>query len=142
MKIEIYIYRRKMENFYKKAMEEYQKRLGRYVTIGYKFVRKEKEWMDYCIQKGEKYYLMEGKSISSEEFSRVLEKAEISGKKRVVFLISEKEWSEKNSSWIQENLPNHFSLSEFTMSAPMQALILYEQIYRGYRIMHHHPYHK
>ena len=34
------------------------------------------------------------------------------------------------------------NLSDFTMNTAMTAMILYEQIYRGYRILNHHPYHK
>ena len=33
-------------------------------------------------------------------------------------------------------------LSDFTMSSNMTGMVLYEQIYRGYRILHNHPYHK
>ena len=34
------------------------------------------------------------------------------------------------------------NLSDFTMNTAMTAMILYEQIYRGYRILNNHPYHK
>lgn len=33
-------------------------------------------------------------------------------------------------------------LSDFTMSSNMTGMVLYEQIYRGYRILNNHPYHK
>lgn len=143
MKIEIYVYtEKKTEKFYKKAMEEYKKRLGRYVTIDDKFIRKEKDWRKVCQSGAEGYYLSEGNSLTSEKFSRFLEKAEITGTKKLCFFISESQWYEENKNWICQNISNRFSLSEFTMSAPMQALILFEQIYRGYRIIHNHPYHK
>lgn len=143
MKIEVYIYiGRKPEGFYKKAIEEYQKRLTRYVSISYKYLKKEKEWMNLCKNTDKGYYLVEGKSISSEKFGRFLGNAEISGQKRLIFYISEKEWYDHNKDWINNNISDCFSISKFTMSAPLQALILYEQIYRGYRILHHHPYHK
>ena len=34
------------------------------------------------------------------------------------------------------------NLSDLTMQPGMVQVVLLEQIYRGYRIMRHHPYHK
>lgn len=136
MKIQIYIYdTTKAESFYKKAMAEYQKRLGRYCNISYQLIRKEKQWEKLQSEKNEGYYVMCGKSISSEMLSEEITAWELSGQKEIIFYIC-------NENMIPEGIPHTFSISEYTMNPQMSGLILYEQIYRGYRILNNHPYHK
>lgn len=61
------------------------------------------------------------------------------------------EWSEeiladdqikKASKTKQPMMIESLVLSDFTMSSNMTGMVLYEQIYRGYRILNNHPYHK
>ena len=66
-----------------------------------------------------------------------------------MFLVPE--WSEENladaqtkkaSKTKQPIMIESLVLSDFTMSSNMTGMVLYEQIYRGYRILNNHPYHK
>ncbi len=139
MKIIIYIYdKNKPENFYKKAMAEYQKRLGRYCNISSHLIRKEKPWKKLLEEKRNGYCVIPGESISSEHFSEHIANWELSGQKEIIFYIADKE------NFSEEFLPLHqlFSLSKYDINPQMSGLILYEQIYRGYRILNNHPYHK
>ena len=130
MKYEIYIQeRKKSQKFCKKAIAEYEKRLSRYCKISCKFVKKEKEWNSLLTKDtGMKKLLVQpGKAeLTSEKLSDQLKKWEGSGMKGVMFFVPE--WNEV--------------FSDFTMSSNMTGMVLYEQIYRGYRILHNHPYHK
>ena len=56
------------------------------------------------------------------------------------FVKKEKEW---NSLLTKDTgMKKLLVFSDFTMSSNMTGMVLYEQIYRGYRILHNHPYHK
>ena len=64
------------------------------------------------------------------------------GQGKITFFIPDEEEQDKKARKESDGDRPIISLSDFTMNASMTAMILYEQIYRGYRIMHHHPYHK
>ena len=72
-----------------------------------------------------------------------LKKWEGSGMKGVMFFVPE--WNEEATDKFAELGTGSIEplvLSDFTMSSNMTGMVLYEQIYRGYRILHNHPYHK
>lgn len=137
MKYEIYIYEEaKTASFYKKAIAEYEKRLHRYCKISCRFIKKQKEWEKLCkaVKKG--IFLFPGShSISSEEFSTRIGNWEMDGQGKVCFFISPPGQTHTDTA-------EQLHLSAFTMDTAMTAMILYEQIYRGYRILNNHPYHK
>lgn len=138
MRIKIYLYcPEKIPAFYKKAIAEYEKRLGRYCRIELKIINREKDWDRTLSGAGEGFYLLPGASCTSEEFSGQIGKWESESRKEIPFYV--------DPSCRPETIPEQmtaFSISRFQMNGPMTALILYEQIYRGYRILHNHPYHK
>ena len=149
MKYEIFIREdKKPAPFYKKAIAEYEKRLGRYCKISYKLVRKEKDWLKLMSPEPDRmaFWVVAGKDdLSSEGLSRMIADWENSGVKKIIFLVDQPaEESEERSSWRggAENGIPVLSLSGFAMPAAMTGMILYEQIYRGYRILHNQPYHK
>lgn len=143
MKIEIYVYEPgKAEGFYKKAIAEYAKRLTRYCPIEYKQIKKEKEWRRLLEKKQAGYAVIAGETISSEEFSENLKNKEVSGEKSIIYYIMKEKDYDSLKEEYTDSLQNVFSVSNYDMSPMMQTLILHEQIYRGYRIMNNHPYHK
>ena len=79
-----------------------------------------------------------GKSFSSETFALYLEKLRLSSKKRTVFLIG---GAYGFSDEIYKRADFKVSLSSMTFSHQMIRLIAVEQIYRGFSILHNHPYH-
>ncbi len=149
MKYEIYIQEpKKTQKFCKKAIAEYEKRLSRYCKISCKFIKKEKEWNSLLAKDtGMKKLLVQpGKAeLTSEKLSDQLKMWEGSGMKGVMFFVPE--WDEATAEkFVEEsnssNTIEPLVLSDFTMSSNMTGMVLYEQIYRGYRILHNHPYHK
>ena len=153
MKYEIYIQEsKKSQKFCKKAIAEYEKRLSRYCKISCKFIKKEKEWESLLV-KGtgmKKFIVQPGKAeLTSERLSEQIKNWEGSGIKGIMFLVPE--WSEEiladnqtkmASKTKQPIMIESLILSDFTMSSNMTGMVLYEQIYRGYRILNNHPYHK
>ena len=138
MHFHIHIYcPEKMPSCYRKAIFEYEKRLGRYTKISLHLIRKEKDWEKKLAEAEEGLYLTTGTSRGSEEFSSQIGRWESTGRKEVHFYVDR---------LYREEIPSDqlaaFSISRFQMNESMTALILYEQVYRAYRILHNHPYHK
>lgn len=153
MKYEVYIQEsKKSQKFCKKAIAEYEKRLSRYCKISCKFIKKEKEWESlYVKDTGMKKFIVQpGKAeLTSERLSEQIKNWEGSGIKGIMLFVPE--WSEeiladdqikKASKTKQPLMIESLVLSDFTMSSNMTGMVLYEQIYRGYRILNNHPYHK
>lgn len=140
MKFEIYIFEtKKTPSFYRKAIAEYEKRLGRYCKISCRFIKKEREWAKAVESSDGGIFVLPGEnSPTSEEFAAQIERWENTGKSRLSFFVPGENPEIKNSSPAFCQL----SLSDFSMNSAMSAMVLYEQIYRGYRILNHHPYHK
>ena len=138
MKFEVNIFvPDKPKPFYKKAIAEYEKRLGRYCKISYRFIRKEKEWEKHFQAAAQKCLILPGRdSLTSEQFSEQIGQWDRAGGTLSFFVGGE----HLLPSSTDQNPVIH--LSDFSMNAGLSAVILYEQIYRGYRILHHHPYHK
>ena len=153
MKYEIYIQEsKKSQKFYKKAIAEYEKRLSRYCKISCKFIKKEKEWESLFVKDTgmKKFIVQPGKAeLTSKRLSEQIKNWEGSGIKGIMLFVPE--WSEEiladdqtkmASKTKQPIMIESLILSDFTMSSNMTGMVLYEQIYRGYRILNNHPYHK
>lgn len=153
MKYEVYIQEsKKSQKFCKKAIAEYEKRLSRYCKISCKFIKKEKEWESLFVKDTgmKKFIVQPGKAeLTSERLSEQIKNWEGSGIKGIMFFVPE--WNEetlsdaqikKASKTKQPIMIESLVLSDFTMSSNMTGMVLYEQIYRGYRILNNHPYHK
>ena len=159
MKITILCVGKIKEDFYRKATLEYAKRLSRYCKLeiaevaddktpetagdvltgqikdreGERLVRHIKE-DDYVVA-----LAIEGKSMDSCGFSSFLEHLGVAGKSHVVFVIG---GSLGLSDKILKRANAKVSFSAMTFPHQLMRVILLEQIYRGFRIMHHEPYHK
>ena len=153
MKYEVYIQEsKKSQKFYKKAIAEYEKRLSRYCKISCKFIKKEKEWESLFVKDTgmKKFIVQPGKAeLTSKRLSEQIKNWEGSGIKGILLFVPE--WSEEiladdqtkmASKTKQPIMIESLILSDFTMSSNMTGMVLYEQIYRGYRILNNHPYHK
>lgn len=163
MKISILCVGKIKEAFYRDAIREYQKRLGRYCRLEMVEVADEKtpdgagDAMEAQIREKEgsrllakvqKYkqegaYLIalaiEGKQMDSIGFSRKLEQLGVSGTSHIVFLIG---GSLGMADFLLEEADMKLGFSMMTFPHQLMRVILLEQIYRAYRIMNHEPYHK
>ena len=137
MKYEIYIQEsKKSQKFCKKAIAEYEKRLSRYCKISCKFIKKEKEWESLLVKDTgmKKFIVQPGKAeLTSEKLSGQIKNWEE---------ILADDQTKMASKTKQPIMIESLILSDFTMSSNMTGMVLYEQIYRGYRILNNHPYHK
>ena len=135
------------EEYWRKAQEEYAKRLTRYGTLQVVEVRErddiEKEGEDILKRIREEDYLIalaiEGKTIDSITLSRYLENLSIQGKSNMTFVIG---GSLGLSKVVLERADLRLSFSKLTFPHQMIRIFLLEQIYRSYKIMKGEVYHK
>lgn len=79
-----------------------------------------------------------GQKLDSIEFSKLLEKAQSSGKKRGVFIIG---GAYGVSDLIKKSAAVKINLSAFTMNHLIAEAVVLEQIYRAFTIINRIPYH-
>lgn len=159
MKITVLCVGKVKEKFYRDAIDEFSKRLSRYCKLEIIEVADEKteeQCSDTEIRlvkdkegerllkniKDDAYVItlcIDGKQLDSEELSEKIERLGIQGTSHIYFVIG-------GSLGLSDNVIKRadFKLSFSKMTFPHQLMrvILLEQIYRGYRIMNHEPYHK
>jgi len=87
-------------------------------------------------QQIDKYYkigiLPSGKSLSSEELAEKIKELELSAKTDILIVIGNEEIP----------LNESISISPMEMSLGLASTILFEQLYRAYKILNNEPYHK
>jgi len=147
------------EAFFRGGIDEYSKRLSRYIKLSIIEVADEKtpdnasdaENLKIKSIEGERLLskikptdyvcalAIDGKMYSSEEFSDYLAQAQIISKGNLVFIIG---GSLGLSDEVLKRADAKISFSKMTFPHQLMRVILLEQIYRGYRIMNKEPYHK
>ena len=80
-----------------------------------------------------------GKMLSSEDFARKISDLTNEGFGEIIFVIGS---SCGLSKIISDRADFKLSFSRMTFPHQLMQMILLEQIYRGYRILNHEPYHK
>lgn len=159
MKITILTVGKIKEKFYREAIEEYTKRLSRYSRVEIVEVTDEKtpdrasEAEEKLIKEKEGERLLryvkdtdyvcalaiEGQQLDSVELSRKLEALGVGGVSSIVFVIG---GSLGLSEQVLRRADYKLSFSKMTFPHQLMRVILLEQIYRSFRIMHGEPYHK
>ena len=159
MKISIACVGKIKEKFYKDAISEYEKRLSRYCKLEFLEVADEKtpdgasEALEEQIKEKEARRLLEkiredafvctlgieGKRLTSEGFARWMEGLTVRGTSHIVFVIG---GSLGLHASLRRRADMALSFSDMTFPHQLMRVILVEQIYRGFRIMHGEPYHK
>lgn len=159
MKITIICVGKIKEDFYRKAVSEYEKRLSKYCRLEIIEVQdektpdhagaaaeeqiKEKEAARISKYLKEDAYIyaleINGQNPDSISFANEINQLGIQGKSHIQFIIG-------GSLGLHQSVSKaaHRSLSFSNMTFPHQLMrvILLEQIYRGYRIIMGEPYHK
>ena len=80
-----------------------------------------------------------GRSLSSVDMARWIEKEEVSGRKRICLVIG---GADGHSQQFRAKAKVSWSLSALTMQHDIALIVLMEQIYRAYSIIHGEPYHR
>lgn len=159
MKITVITVGKIKEKYLKDAIAEYTKRLSKYCKLEIMEVADEQtpdnasEVVEELIRSKEAERILKyvkedafvitleinGKQLSSEELADKIEKLGVQGMSHIIFIIG------GSIGLGQEVLAkSDFALSFSKMTFPHQLMrvILLEQVYRGYRIIHGEPYHK
>lgn len=159
MKITIITVGKIKEKFFRDAIDEYAKRLGKYIKLNIVEVADEKTKEDasdneIALVKGKEgerilgvikddgYVIclaIEGKMLDSVALSEYIEKLQIQGCSHIYFVIG---GSLGLSDEVLKRADYKLSFSPMTFPHQLMRVVLLEQIYRSYRIMNHEPYHK
>ncbi|HCT91877.1 MAG TPA: 23S rRNA (pseudouridine(1915)-N(3))-methyltransferase RlmH [Lachnospiraceae bacterium] len=159
MKITILCVGKIKEKYLRDGIAEYSKRLGRYCKLEITEVADEhtpdgaSEAEETQIRRIEGERLLrrvrpddyvitlaiQGRMPDSVELSRQIETLGIQGKSHLVFVIG---GSLGLSDEVLRRGNDSVSFSRLTFPHQLMRVILLEQLYRGYRIMNHEPYHK
>ena len=159
MKITILCVGKIKEKFYRDALDEYIKRLGKYCKFEIVEVQDEKtpdragEALEDQIKQKEAERILaklkpdtfvctleiQGQQMSSPELADYLNQLGIRGKSSITFIIG-------GSLGLHQSVlarsDHAISFSKMTFPHQLMRVILCEQIYRAYRIINHEPYHK
>ena len=147
------------EKYLNDGIAEYAKRLSRYCKLNFIQVPDEKtpdkasDGVNRQIKETEGNRLLshireqdyvialaiEGKMLDSVELSDLIAKLGVQGKSSIAFVIG---GSLGLSDAVLKRADYKLSFSRMTFPHQLMQMILLEQIYRGYRIMNHEPYHK
>lgn len=147
------------EAFYREALSEYRKRLGRYCRLEIVEVAdepapenaspaqeeliKEREAQRILKRLRENSFVIAleiaGNKYSSEKFAEKLEHLALAGKSQLVFVIG---GSLGLHSSVSARADLRMSFSDMTFPHQLMRVILAEQIYRAFRIINREPYHK
>ncbi len=140
------------EKYLKDAVEEYKKRLSKYTNLEIIEIKdeglvEESKAIELEGEKINKYldnkdYIItleiEGKQMSSVEFSEKLERIQMENS-NIVFIIG---GSYGLSKSIKDKSNLKLSFSKMTFPHQLFRVILLEQIYRSYKIINNEKYHK
>ena len=147
------------EKYLVQAMQEYLKRLQAYAKVEVIELADEKapenlsetQMMQNKDKEGERilakikdqeYVIalaIEGKNPSSEAFAQKIENLGIQGKSQLVFVIG---GSLGLSPSVMQRSNAQISFGKMTFPHQLMRVMLTEQIYRAFRIIHNQPYHK
>lgn len=159
MKITLIAVGKIKEKFYRDAIDEYSKRLSRYVkleiiavddemtpdgaseTVMNEIKRKEGERILAKIKDNCTVCTLEinGKRFTSEGFAEWINNQGITGNSNICFIIG---GSLGLHSDVIKRADMHLSFSDMTFPHQLMRVVLLEQIYRAERIIYNEPYHK
>ena len=159
MKIKIVTVGKLKEKYLRDGIAEYSKRISRFATIEMLELADEKtpdrasdsenekilnlEGNRILSKIGDREFVVvlaiEGKTLSSEEFSKQLEQASINGYSTLTFVIG---GSLGLSPQVKKRANLSLSFGRLTLPHQLMRLVLVEQIYRAFTIQQGSPYHK
>ena len=159
MKIKIVTVGKLKEKYLKDGIAEYSKRISRFATVEMVELADEKtpdrasdsenekildlEGNRILSKIGDREFVVvlaiEGKTLSSEEFSKQLEQASINGFSTLTFVIG---GSLGLSKEVKKRANLSVSFGRLTLPHQLMRLVLVEQIYRAFTIQQGSPYHK
>lgn len=129
----VYLIDKKVSKYYLEIIQEYQKRLSRYCSIQLIQIKKPEQLSKRLSGKQYKIVISHhGQLISSEELAGKINSWAMSNKSPIAIVIGADNVAEDEQ----------LAISPMEMEPGLAATIVYEQIYRAYRIINNEPYHK
>ena len=127
----------KIDKFYIEAIKEYEKRLSKYCKIKLHHI-KNREQLLSKLSKNSHVILIstEGTNISSEELAEKINSYGVTGISNITIILRD------SLEMFKDNFDESIMISTMDMDIGLQTTILFEQIYRAYRINNNQPYHK
>lgn len=155
MKMELWLIGDTTPDYLKKGVEEFDKRIRKYIPFEVKVLRnikytnnwpiakiREKEWENISknLTSGDHLILLDdkGKKYNSLEFADFINHLMIHIPARVVFMVGGA-YGFSDEAYTRSN--QKLSLSNMTFSHQLARIVLLEQIYRGFTILNNEPYH-
>jgi 23S rRNA (pseudouridine1915-N3)-methyltransferase len=139
MNIRILTLHKITDRFTKEAVAEYSKRLSKYCKLSHREYKSEVQLLKEIDNRSFLIYISpEGMSVSSEDLAAKFSELALSGKSDVSFIVS----SSKLPEDILKRVNFTLAISRMNIDFEVLLVILYEQIYRAYRINSNEPYHK
>lgn len=159
MKITVIAVGKVKEKFFREAVAEYEKRLGRYCKLEIREAADERtpdgasdtQREQILLREGERILRflpedacvvtleIEGRKFTSEAFAGEIERLGVSGVGHIVFVIG---GSLGLHNTIKRRADLAVSFSDMTFPHQLMRVVLLEQIYRAFRIINGEPYHK
>lgn len=159
MNVQLIVLGKLKEKYMKDFSAEYEKRLSAYCKLSVielepiklsdnpsrseieNSLNKETQLIKAKIPKNSYIFSMciEGKQMSSEDFSQKLQDIALAGKSNIVFIIGS---SFGLSDEIKVMSDYKFSMSKMTFPHKLARIMLVEQLYRGFSIINNGKYHK
>ena len=147
------------EPFYRQAIAEFEKRLGKYIKLTIIEIQDEKTPENASVQEqkiildkegarlmkqipANAYVIalaIQGRQLDSMQLSEMVQSLGVGGTSHIVFLIG---GSLGLADTVLKNADLQLSFSKMTFPHQLMRIILLEQVYRSMRIIHHEPYHK
>ena len=126
------------EKYFTDAIAEYAKRLTAFCKFN--IIELSEERIKSNIPNRSQIAMcIEGKSMSSEELSKLIDNASVSGKSTVDFIIGGSYGLDES---VKKRADVRLSMSRMTFPHQMARMILSEQIYRAFEISSNGKYHK
>ena len=145
MKITILCVGKIKEKYFRDAIAEYEKRLGRYCKLEIVEVADEKTPGERLLKylEGKNCYVIalaiNGKMLDSVALSEKVSDLMVKGNSHIVLVIG---GSLGIADEVLKRADEKISFSKMTFPHQLMRVILLEQLYRSYRIINHEPYHK
>lgn len=147
------------DEYFRKAMDEYVKRIGKYARFAEKVIKPEilpesptLNEINSALEKEAKLVLpllnksafkiamcIEGKTMSSEDFASMFQKVMNKGKSEIIFIVGS---SHGLSDTVKSACNLRLSFSPMTFAHGLFGVMLTEQIYRAFTINSGEKYHK
>ena len=147
------------DEYFRKAMDEYIKRIGKYARFCEKVLKPEnlpdnpkQSEIETALEKEAKAIIpflsksaykiamcVEGKTMSSEAFAKTIEKVMNDGKSEIIFVVGSSHGPSEN---VKKACDLRMSFSPMTFAHGLFGVMLTEQIYRAFTILGGEKYHK